>query len=215
MRALPTGRPIRRLVALAATVAVTLIALAPAEPASAEIDRQSPAVVTESHQALVRYRRYAKYGGPVRLARYERARREAANATAAALGLDAAAMRRAWAAATPAHQAALLAALAQLGVEYRSHTSRPGYGFDCSGLTSYAWRRAGYTIPRSSGDQIDDAARRERATAAAGDLVYYPGHVMMYLGVGRAIVHSSDPQDDVELSFLRAGRSHRWGDPTG
>ena len=41
------------------------------------------------------------------------------------------------------HQEALLAALTQLGVAYRSSTSEPGVGFDCSGLTSFAWGRAG------------------------------------------------------------------------
>jgi hypothetical protein len=49
-------------------------------------------------------------------------------------------------------------------------------------------------------------------TAHAGDLVYYPGHVSMYLGMAWAIVHASDPQADVELSFIT--RSVRWGDPT-
>ena len=41
----------------------------------------------------------------------------------------------------------------------------------------------------------------------------YPGHVMMYLGVGDAIVHASNPSTDVELSFT--SRSVRFGDPTG
>jgi hypothetical protein len=47
----------------------------------------------------------------------------------------------------------------------------------------------------------------------AGDLVQYPGHVMMYLGVGEAIVHASNPANDVELSHV--SRSVRYGDPTG
>jgi hypothetical protein len=34
----------------------------------------------------------------------------------------------------------------------------------------------------------------------------------MYLGVAGAIVHASDPQDDVELAYT--GRTVSWGDPT-
>jgi hypothetical protein len=47
----------------------------------------------------------------------------------------------------------------------------------------------------------------------AGDLVQYPGHVMMYLGVGDAIVHAVNHKDDVELDFFR--RNVRFGDPVG
>ena len=101
------------------------------------------------------------------------------------------------------HQVAVLAALSQLGVEYRSNSSEPGVSFDCSGLTAYAWGRAGVSLYRQSGVQISDAAPRDRGSALAGDLVQYPGHVMMYLGVGDAIVHASNPEADVELSTLR------------
>ena len=41
----------------------------------------------------------------------------------------------------------------------------------------------------------------------------YPGHVMLYLGVGEAIVHASNPSTDVELSFT--SRSVRYGNPLG
>ena len=61
--------------------------------------------------------------------------------------------------------------------------------------------------------QISDAAPRDRGSALAGDLVQYPGHVMMYLGVGDAIVHASNPETDVELSTLR-DQSYSWGDPS-
>ena len=129
------------------------------------------------------------------------------------MGLDPAALRNAWSRADLQHQEALLAALTQLGVAYRSSTSEPGVGFDCSGLTAFAWGRAGLPLTRQSGSQINAAAARDHASAVAGDLAQYPGHVMMYLGVGDAIVHASNPSTDVELSFT--SRSVRFGDPTG
>ena len=196
-------------------IAVTPLTSAQAAVPStiADIDRQSPAVVREASEALWRYRRFARLGTTASLGYYNRARNQAARATAAAMRLDPRVMVARWTAAGRRHQVAVLAALSQLGAEYRSYTANPRIGFDCSGLTSWAWHQAGVIIPRSSGDQIAAAAPRRRTTAHAGDLVYYPGHVSMYLGVGWAIVHASDPQDDVELAFI--SRRVRWGDPTG
>jgi cell wall-associated NlpC family hydrolase len=208
-----------RLLAGALAVASSAIFVAPlasteaaAPRATAGIYRQSQVVVREASEALWRYRRHVRLGTQASLRYYNRARNQAARATATALRLDPRVMVVRWGAAGRRHQVAVLAALSQLGKEYRSYTASPRLGFDCSGLTYWAWRQAGVTIPRSSGDQIAAAAPRRRMTAHAGDLVYYPGHVSMYLGMAWAIVHASDPQDDVELSFIT--RSVRWGDPT-
>jgi cell wall-associated NlpC family hydrolase len=208
-----------RLFAGALAVAVSSVTVAPlaSSPAAVAagtlaVDRQSPAVVKEAREAIRQYRQYVLLRTPTSLQLYNQARREAARATAIALRLDPRKMRRRWAAAGHRHQIAVLAAISQLGVEYRRNSSDPDVGFDCSGLTSWAWRRAGLAIPRSSGDQSAAAAPRRRRTARAGDLVYYPGHVSMYLGIAGAIVHASDPEDDVELAYI--GRSVRWGDPT-
>ncbi len=136
---------------------------------------------------------------------------------AATLGADAATMQAKWRAADSEHQVALVAALSQVGTPYRRNTSKPGVGFDCSGLTTYAWAQAGYTLTRQSGSQIKAAAKRTRDTAMAGDLVYYPGHVMMYLGVDNFIVHSPYTGRNVEVTSITKKRvnSVRWGDPTG
>jgi cell wall-associated NlpC family hydrolase len=141
------------------------------------------------------------------------ARDTTADTVAAEIRLDPATLRAAWAKADLVHQEAMLAALTQLGVAYRGYKSDPGVGFDCSGLTSWAWGRAGLQIAHQSGSQINAARRVDQSEAVAGDLVQYPGHVMLYLGVDRAIVHASNPSTDVELSFVP--RSVRFGDPTG
>jgi len=206
------ARPRHLLAALATAVIATCWVGTPAD-AAIPGDRQSPAVVDAAFWALAAHDTFSVSGTPGDFADYLAARNKAADAVAAEMGLDHAALRDAWARADLAHQKAVLAALAELGKPYRYATSDPAVGFDCSGLTAYAWARAGVAIPHQSGAQIRAAAPRDRATAMAGDIVQYPGHVMLYLGVDGAIVHAVNHQDDVELDFVR--RDVRFGDPTG
>jgi len=147
---------------------------------------------------------------------YDEVRHTIAVTVAERLGLDAATLESAWRTAYVAHQEALMGALSQLGVPYRHNTSKPGVGFDCSGLTTYAWAQAGVALPRQSGSQINMIAKRSLDTAQAGDIVYYPGHAMMWLGVDTAIVHAPYTGRTVEVDFVSKGhRSLRIGDPTG
>ena len=54
-------------------------------------------------------------------------------------------------------------------------------------------------------------------TAQAGDLVYYPGHVMMWLGVDNLIVHAPQRGRDVEVGHVTARRIKRmkFANPIG
>ncbi len=85
-------------------------------------------------------------------------------------------------------------ALQYLGSEYRWGGKTPA-GIDCSGLASVVYLQNGVLIYR-------DAAIREgwpvheidRAALQVGDLMYFPGHVAIYLGQGRYI-HSTGAAD--------------------
>ncbi len=177
--------------------------------------RQADAVADQAAQALALAHRYQETGDQVALASFEQMLGLMAVTVAGRVALDPVEMQRAWAEADLEHQTALVAALSQLGVAYRRNTSKPGVSFDCSGLTSFAWAQAGRALERQSTSQIRSAAPRELETAMAGDLVQYPGHVMMYLGVDRAIVHSVMPGRPVEVDVVKARRSIKFGDPTG
>lgn len=178
-------------------------------------DRQSATVVDVAGRALHARDVYAFVGTDATERSYFGALAATANAVAVEFGIDPAVVRTAWTATDLEHQTAVLAALSELGTSYQSSTSSPGVGFDCSGLTAYAWSRAGFTLARQSSSQIDAARSVEHEAAVAGDIVRYPGHVMMYLGFGDAIVHAANHESDVELSNVPSGRSVRWGDPTG
>ena len=142
---------------------------------------------------------------------------EVANAAAAELEADGVRLFTAWAGADRAHQIALLSALTQVGVPYRRNSSKVGVAFDCSGLTAYAWAQAGFEIAHQSRAQLRAAALRTPDTSQAGDLVYYPGHVMLWLGIDNLIVHAPYRGHPVEVDQISTRRIKRvkFADPTG
>lgn len=59
----------------------------------------------------------------------------------------------------------------------------PDTGFDCSGLTSYVMAIAGVAVPTNSAGQRDKAHAVPWEQAIPGDLIGYPGHISVFLGV--------------------------------
>ncbi|MEO6124903.1 MAG: NlpC/P60 family protein [Ilumatobacteraceae bacterium] len=165
--------------------------------------------------ALADLQTYLRNADSESLREYLNNRDAIAGEIASRLDTDPARLIAAWNEADYTHQAAVMAALTQLGVPYKRLASKPGVGLDCSGLTTYAWGVAGTTIIRQSGGQINAASPRTAETAMAGDLMYYPGHVMMYLGIDRAMVHSPYTGRTVEVDNLSARKSVRFGNPIG
>lgn len=88
---------------------------------------------------------------------------------------------------------AVQAAREQIGQPYVNGGESPSEGgFDCSGLTYYAWKQAGVTLPRSSSAQYSWATKIKRADLQPGDLVFYAAgstvsHVALYAGNGKII----------------------------
>ena len=206
-------------VVTAATVLGTLaVADDTASAASAPLatNAMAPVVTTSAKQALENYDRWMATDDASAYRSFVWFRTQTAQYAAIELGYSQAEMIEAWAAAPVGHQLAVLAAMTQVGVPYRKNTSQEGVGFDCSGITTYAWARAGVELVRQSSAQIQNATRIDRSEAKAGDLVQYPGHVMMYLGVGDAIIHSVMTGRTVELDTIseRRANSVRFGDPS-
>jgi cell wall-associated NlpC family hydrolase len=92
---------------------------------------------------------------------------------------------------TWAAKVAVWTALGQRGDPYVYGGSGPS-SFDCSGLTSYSWRKAGEVIPRTSRAQSTYGRKVSKSSLRAGDLVFFyspVSHVAMYIGAGY-IVHA-------------------------
>lgn len=206
-------RALRRGLAATAGLSAVAIAAVPAGTASAErAATSSDAIAAQAQEALTALAEWNADHTPADYVRYVRARDGVADLIAAEMALPAAEVRDDLGAAAIVNQNAVLAALTQLGVPYRSMASKPGVGFDCSGLTSFAYAVAGISVPRSSGDQDRAAATVAREVAEVGDLVHYPGHVGMYLG-GNIYVHSPEPGRDVEIVVM-PDRALDFGDLT-
>lgn len=124
---------------------------------------------------------------------------------------------------TPATRTAIGAALSYVGQMYAwgggsltgpSEGFGPDVGvvgFDCSGLTRYAYAQAGISIPRVAADQY--AALPHVSGLEPGDLVFYATdpydqttvhHVAMYLGRG-LMIEAPESGERVHVTAMRYG----------
>ncbi len=70
-------------------------------------------------------------------------------------------------------------------------------GADCSGFVYAVYKAFGITVPRSSYSQATYGREVSYDSAQAGDVIYYGGHVAIYLGGGR-IVHASTARTGIK-----------------
>ncbi|MFI6391401.1 NlpC/P60 family protein [Nonomuraea sp. NPDC050540] len=119
-------------------------------------------------------------------------------------------------------EAAATAALARLGTPFSWGGGAPSgptrgigrgantVGFDCSGLTLYAWSKAGVTLGHYTGTQFRQGRRVALSDLRKGDLVFFgggngdPTHVGLYLGDG-IMIHAPKTGDVVrKTQFLKS-----------
>ena len=89
----------------------------------------------------------------------------------------------------------------QVGVPYSWGGTSRSTGFDCSGLVYAAYRSIGWTIPRSSWDQLRAGRPVGFARLRPGDLVFTEGggHVQLVVSSSAAV---SAPQTGERVSYV-------------
>ncbi|MFC7262489.1 C40 family peptidase [Streptomyces lutosisoli] len=100
---------------------------------------------------------------------------------------------------------ALRYAVEQIGKPYAWGAEGPK-SYDCSGLTSQAWQRAGHPVPRTSQEQWAELPRIPLSELRPGDLVvYFPEatHVALYAGDGM-VVQAPRPGTKIKISPIAA-----------
>ncbi len=109
---------------------------------------------------------------------------------------------------------AVRAAESQLGVPYVYAGATPGVGFDCSGLTMWAWAQAGVQLEHGATEQYYEIAHVSMSDLQPGDLIFYGDasylyHVVMYVGSGPygsdTIIQAEETGTDVMYSPIPPG----------
>jgi len=101
--------------------------------------------------------------------------------------------------------AAVYWAMKAIGKPYRYGAGGPN-AFDCSGLTSWAYGKAGISLPHSSSAQISQGPRISKSNLEPGDLVFFGSpihHVGMYVGGGDFI---EAPYTGLSVRVVSLGR---------
>ena len=107
-------------------------------------------------------------------------------------------------------QTAVDAALSQVGKPYQWAAAGPD-SYDCSGLTMWAWARAGVALPHNSGMQYSATPRVDQSDWQPGDLLFFGSpihHVAMYIGNGQMV---EAPYSGAQVRVVSASRSDYVG----
>lgn len=84
-----------------------------------------------------------------------------------------------------------------VGYPYKAGGTSLTEGADCSGFVWAVYKAFGYSLPRSSYAQSGAGVGVSYADAQPGDIIYYGGHVGIYIGDGR-IVHASTERTGIK-----------------
>lgn len=102
-------------------------------------------------------------------------------------------------------QKVVAAALSKVGSRYVYGKTGPS-SFDCSGLTLYAYRQVGISLPHSSRSQSRVGKRVALNALKPGDLVFYYSpisHVGIYIGNGK-VVDAANRRTGVRVTSLKS-----------
>jgi len=94
-----------------------------------------------------------------------------------------------------------------MGIHYRSASSDPLRGFDCSGFVSYVFKNFNFNVPRSSCEFINIGEKVKLEDAKPGDIILFksPTHHRRIGHVGIVFYNGSD---DFKFIHSTSGKEH-------
>ena len=101
-----------------------------------------------------------------------------------------------------------------IGVSYKTGGTTTN-GFDCSGFTSYVYKKLGLSLPRTSATQYKVGTAVSKSKLKAGDLVFFNtsgrgvSHVGIYVGSGK-FAHSSSSRGVIISPLSQSYYANRY-----
>lgn len=101
-----------------------------------------------------------------------------------------------------------------IGVSYKTGGTTTN-GFDCSGFTSYVYKKLGLSLPRTSAAQYKVGTAVSKSNLKAGDLVFFNtsgrgvSHVGIYVGSGK-FAHSSSSRGVIISPLSQSYYANRY-----
>lgn len=87
-----------------------------------------------------------------------------------------------------------------LGANYVHGGDGPN-SFDCSGYTQYVYKKFGVSLPHSASAQQNYGKAVSKSNLKQGDLVFFTGHVGIYVGNNK-FIHAANPSKGVVITSL-------------
>lgn len=87
-----------------------------------------------------------------------------------------------------------------LGASYVYGGDGPN-SFDCSGFTQYVFKKFGVSLPHSASAQQSYGKSVSKSNLKQGDLVFFTGHVGIYIGNNK-FIHAANPSKGVVITSL-------------
>jgi cell wall-associated NlpC family hydrolase len=168
---------------------------------------QDPSIAEMANEALEALAAWRQDESPAHYVTYLEGRDLVARQISTELSVEGTDLEQAWRELPMVRQVVALTAVAQVGIKYRYLGKDPAEGFDCSGLTGFAWSTAGQFIGHNSRGQYLAGNKITAEQAQAGDLIWYPGHIMLYLGASNIVVHAPFTGRNVEIRQMVPSRT--------
>ena len=95
-----------------------------------------------------------------------------------------------------------------IGINYRSASSDPLRGFDCSGFVSYVFKNFNFIVPRSSREFINVGEKIKLEDAKPGDIILFTGTKKHTRKIGHVGIVLCNGNDDFKFIHSTSGKEY-------